>query len=139
MEALSIEPPRTGPRSMTTSTMTSVFDYEASLRRMGQDRQLFREMIALLQEDGPRRLGEVARGLAERSAPQIRHAAHSLKGLTANFSAARAVGAAARLEHLAREEHWTEMEPAVAELDEALSELITSLEPYTDHSSHPGS
>src|SRR5262245_60165190 len=86
--------------SMTTSTMTSVFDIEASLRRMGQDQQLFREMIGLLQEDGPRRMLEVTNGLAERSAPRIRHAAHSLKGLTANFSAPRAVGAAARLEHL---------------------------------------
>ena len=115
--------------------MTSVFDYEASLRRMGNDQQLFREMIGLLREDGPRRMAEVASGMAERRAPQIRHAAHSLKGLCANFSAARAVGAAARLEHLAREAHWTEIEPAVAELEEAVAELIASLEPYAEHHS----
>jgi len=122
---------------MTMATMTSVFDYEASLRRMGHDRQLFREMIGLLREDGPRRLDDATHGLSERSAPRIRHAAHTLKGLTANFSAARAVGAAARLEHLAREEHWTEIEPAVAELEEALAELLASLEPYTDQASPP--
>jgi len=80
-------------------------------------------------------VSEVVNGLAERNAPRIRHASHSLKGLTANFSAARAVGAAARLEHLAREAHWPEIETAVADLEDALAELIASLEPYGDHTS----
>jgi HPt (histidine-containing phosphotransfer) domain-containing protein len=118
---------------MSTPSATPVFDLEASLRRMGQDRQLFREMVELLCEDGPRRLGDVLEGLDEHSAPRIGHAAHALKGLTANFSAARAVAAAARVEHLARQTQWDEIEPAVAELDDSLAELIAAARPFAEH------
>ena len=109
--------------------MTPVFNYEASLRRMGHDGQLFREMIGLLQEDSPRLLHQVERGLKDRDAEQVRHAAHTLKGLTANFSGLRAMEAAEAMEHLARASKWEEMDRAATELDEAVAELRTALLP----------
>lgn len=110
---------------------TPVFDHDASLRRMGHDATLFREMISLLREDGPLRLREIAGGVKDRNAALARHAAHTLKGLAANFSAPRAVASAACVEHLAREEKWGEMEPAVAELQTAFNELLDALQPFT--------
>jgi HPt (histidine-containing phosphotransfer) domain-containing protein len=109
--------------------MTPVFNYEASLRRMGHDGQLFREMIGLLQEDSPRLLHQVESGLKERDAERVRHAAHTLKGLTANFSGLRAMVAAEAIEQLARASKWDDMGRAVAELDEAVAELRTALQP----------
>lgn len=110
--------------------MSHVFDYQASLRRMGQDGNLFREMVGLLRDDGSRRMHDVTAGLTERDANRVRHAAHTLKGLTANFSAARAVEAAEKVERLATAEKWDELEPATANLEAALAELLVALKSF---------
>jgi HPt (histidine-containing phosphotransfer) domain-containing protein len=117
--------------------MTPVFNYEASLRRMGHDGQLFREMIGLLQEDSPRLLHQVESALKERDAERVRHAAHTLKGLTANFSGLRAMEAAEALEKLARASKWDEMGRAATDLDEAVAELRTALQPLAAASNGP--
>src|SRR5438874_1213180 len=115
------------PASVLGSNLASVFDYQASLRRMGNDAQLFREMIGLLLEDGSRRMLDVKQGVTERNAAKVRHAAHTLKGLTANFSAHRAMAAAEQLETLSRTEQWSEIDSTAAELDRALAELLTAV------------
>ncbi len=117
--------------------MTNVFDYNASLARMGDDESLLREMAALLLEDGPQRMQQVVAGLKSHNAKDIVHAAHTLKGLTANFGAARAVAAAARLEDLARKEKWAEMGVAADALEQALTELLQALRPLAAGSVSP--
>jgi HPt (histidine-containing phosphotransfer) domain-containing protein len=111
--------------------LTPAFDYGASLARMGDDAGLFLEMVRLLQEDGPRLLKESRAALERRDSQRLAHAAHTLKGLAANFSANRAVTAAASVERLARDANWEPIEPAFAALREAHSELQASLEAFT--------
>src|SRR5262245_35541172 len=89
------------PRFQCT-IMNRVFDKGAALERMAFDAQLFREMIDLLQEDGPRRLRTLTAALQAGDWPRVHHAAHSLKGLAANFNATRTIAAAAEVEKLAR-------------------------------------
>lgn len=115
--------------------MSSVFDQSTSLRRMGYDQKLFREMIGLFQEDGPRRLNDVHQAYENRDATGVHQAAHTLKGLAANFSAQPAVEAAAQVEQLARANQWTDLVPALARLDDALAELLTALQPLMKASS----
>jgi two-component system, sensor histidine kinase and response regulator len=115
--------------------MTPVFDYDASLTRMGQDEALLREMAVLLLEDGPVRMREAVHGLKSRDALRILYAAHTLKGLAANFGAARAVAAASRLEDLARREIWGEMSAATDALQQALEELLSALRPLVAETS----
>jgi HPt (histidine-containing phosphotransfer) domain-containing protein len=110
--------------------MQPVFDYEASLARMGDDPQLFGEMVGLLREDGPRRLSEVQAGAGERNATRVVHAAHTLKGLAGNFSAARAVAAAWAVEQFARNVQWNEMASALDELEAAFAELLAAMTPF---------
>lgn len=109
--------------------MSPIFDYQSSLARMGNDEALLREMAVLLLEDGPHRMQEAFNGLKSHDARRTLHAAHTLKGLAANFGAFRAVSAAGRLEDLARREIWTEMKPAADTLQQALNELLRELGP----------
>lgn len=109
--------------------MSPIFDYHASLARMGNDETLLREMAILLLEDGPRRMHEAVSSLKSHDALRTLHAAHTLKGLAANFGALRTVSAAARLEDLARREIWAEMKPAADTLQQALDELLHELRP----------
>src|SRR5262245_9956609 len=85
-----------------SSSFNPVFDKHAALERMAFDGQLFVEMVDLLSDDGPRRMHELQAALAAGETSRVRHAAHSLKGLAANFSAPRAVQAAAEVERLAK-------------------------------------
>jgi HPt (histidine-containing phosphotransfer) domain-containing protein len=117
--------------------MAPVFNYDASLRRMGNDGQLFREMIGLLQEDSPRLFRELEKSVEERNAQKVRHAAHTLKSLSANFSAVRVINAAEKIEQLARSTTWDEIPAAVRELDQALDELIAALQPLHSGSTQP--
>lgn len=120
---------------MSTSADDRVFNKRAALERMAFDAQLFGEMIDLLSQDGPRRLSELRRALAAGDLSQVRHAAHSLKGLAANFNASRTVQAAAEVEKIAKSGALVEQLPdAVAELSAALHELLTELAKHAPES-----
>jgi HPt (histidine-containing phosphotransfer) domain-containing protein len=117
--------------AMSTTAPDQIFDKRAALERMAFDAQLFREMIDLLREDGPRRLEELRSALAAGELARVHQAAHSLKGLAANFNASRTVQAAARVEKMAKAgESGQPLTAAVAELQEALRELLTELEDH---------
>jgi FOG: HPt domain len=121
--------------AMSTTATEQTFDKRAALERMAFDAQLFGEMIDLLREDGPRRMQELQAGLESGDLPRMHHAAHSLKGLAANFSAGRTVQAAAHVEKLAKTgQSGQELTTAVAELQEALGELLTELAQHAPHS-----
>jgi HPt (histidine-containing phosphotransfer) domain-containing protein len=110
------------------STSELIFDKQAALERMAFDTQLFREMIDLLRQDGPRRMQELTSALKAGRLVEVHHAAHSLKGLAANFSAAPAVQAAAIVEQLAKAGDGDGRLPAaVVELRQALDDLLGAL------------
>ena len=108
--------------------MSTVFDYENSLQRMGGDQNLFREIVGLLIADAPPLLKTVRLGRQAADYAGVQLAAHTLKGLAANFGAERAVAAAADVERRAKQRDESGMEAAVAELAEALDELVAALE-----------
>jgi HPt (histidine-containing phosphotransfer) domain-containing protein len=108
--------------------MSPIYNKEATLRRMALDQELFREMISLLAEDGPRRMSELNSALERGDLARVHHAAHSLKGLAANFNAARAVEAAGKVEHLAKSGPSDGLPAATRELEQALGELLAELQ-----------
>jgi len=109
--------------------MSTIYDYVGSLRRMGDDHDLFREMVGLLRSDAPHLLQALQAALKEGDTPRLHRAAHTLKGLAANFGAERAVTAAAEVERLAKANQSAGMPAAITELDESLDELIAALSP----------
>lgn len=114
--------------------MNRVFDKSAALERMAYDAQLFREMIDLFREDGPRRLRTLSLALDAGDWSRVHYAAHSLKGLAANFNATRTMAAAAEVEKLARAGDRDRLDPAVRELRLALDELLSELTPDEESS-----
>ena len=107
--------------------MSSIYDHDGALRRMGNDAELFAEMVGLLRSDAPHWLTVLKSALDDGDSAQIHRAAHTLKGLAANFGAERAVGAALEIERRAKAQQSDGMAAAVQELEEALDELIAAL------------
>ena len=107
--------------------MSTIFDYDGSLHRMGGDQELFHEMAELFRADAPPLLQAVHEAHRQGDPPRLERASHTLKGLAANFGAPRAVAAAAAVERLAKQRQSTGLPAAVNELEEALDELTAAL------------
>jgi HPt (histidine-containing phosphotransfer) domain-containing protein len=107
--------------------MSTIYDYDGSLHRMGDDEELFHEMAELLRADAPALLNAVQTSYHQGDVPRLERASHTLKGLAANFGAARAVAASAEVERLAKQRQSHGLPAAIGELEEALDELIAAL------------
>ena len=112
--------------------MALIFDYAGSLRRMGNDPDLFQEMAGLLKEDAPQYIATIHQCRSEHDYPTMKRAAHTIKGLVLNFGAQRAVLAAVTLENLAATATQNAAEEinlpaAINELEESLGELLRAL------------
>jgi two-component system, sensor histidine kinase and response regulator len=116
----------------TTRVMSTIYDYPGSLRRMGDDRELFQEMVGLLRSDAPHWLSDVLAAEREGDPVRLQRSAHTLKGLAANFGAARAVAAAAVVEQLGKSQQTVGLPAAVIELEESLDELLAALTPLRE-------
>jgi HPt (histidine-containing phosphotransfer) domain-containing protein len=65
-------------------------DLELALQRLGNDSELLRELALICVQDAPGLLDEAVKGIDPVQREEAARGAHSLKGLTANFSAATA-------------------------------------------------
>jgi len=101
---------------------------------MGNDQELFHEMVELLRSDAPPLLNAVHAAHKDGDPPRLQRAAHTLKGLASNFGAERAVSAAAEVERLARARQSSGLPAAITELEESLDELIAALAPSPEMS-----
>ncbi|HWA99485.1 MAG TPA: Hpt domain-containing protein [Pirellulales bacterium] len=104
-----------------------LMDIEAALWRLGGDRSLLGDVIQFYMEDAPGLLDQVRRGVESRSAQEIERAAHSLKGLSASFSADRAVNAARRLETIGRTNDLATAPDACKTLEIEVTALMNAL------------
>jgi HPt (histidine-containing phosphotransfer) domain-containing protein len=107
--------------------MSQIYDYAGSLHRMGDDQALFYEMVGLLRSDVPQWLKVLHTAERDGDASRVQRAAHTLKGLAANFGASRAVAAAAEVEQCGKARKTEGLRAAVAELEGALDELLGAL------------
>lgn len=80
---------------------TPAFDPAPLLRRIGDDEELFRDLIQLFQEECPQTIETIRFALEMGNASSLEQAAHLLKGSASNFAASEVVNAAQRLETLA--------------------------------------
>jgi HPt (histidine-containing phosphotransfer) domain-containing protein len=101
---------------------------------MGNDQDLFHEMVGLLRVDAPPLLATIQSAHKDGDAARMHRAAHTLKGLASNFGAERAVTSAAEVERLAKARQSTGMPAAISELEESLDELIAALTPSAEMS-----
>lgn len=85
-----------------------VFDLEGTLRRLGGNTALLADLVQLYDEDSPELLSRIAAGIRARRGEDIRHAAHSLRGLAANFGASMLTEPLVQLEEAAAQGRFQE-------------------------------
>lgn len=107
-----------------------VFDLEGSLQRMGGDLELFRDLTEYFFADAPPLVVRIAQAIEGDDARQLERAAHSVKGLAANFGAAQVVASAAQLEDLGRRGIPGEGAALLVELQSNLKSLFEQLASY---------
>jgi CheY-like chemotaxis protein len=73
-------------------------DIPGALERLNGDKELLTALVGFFFEDFPTLLDQIRAAFARRDWPALQRAAHSLKGLSANFGAAPAVAALEKLE-----------------------------------------
>ena len=95
------------------SAKPMIFDLPGTLRRLGGDTNLLSDLVQLYQEDSPGLLSRLHAGIESHQTDEVRHAAHSLRGLAANFGAGVLTQSLLRLEETA----------AAGRLDEAAALL----------------
>jgi CheY-like chemotaxis protein/HPt (histidine-containing phosphotransfer) domain-containing protein len=78
------------------------FDEPFIRARLGDNAQLFAELVRLFLGDYPARMRAMRRAISTADGEALREAAHALKGAAANFAAAPVVEAAGRLESQGR-------------------------------------
>ena len=114
-----------------------VFDRQSALERLGEDEELLREITAYFLEDSEKLLETIDTGAAAGDWPGVRVAAHSLKGLAANFSARPATDAARELEQAAAAPDLGRVPTLVAALRQEVERLRRGLTAYAASGTRP--
>ncbi|MCA9108745.1 MAG: response regulator [Planctomycetaceae bacterium] len=125
------------PSSGSTSTATAVaastpkqnlYNRDAALLRLDGNEDLFKSLITYFLEDAPQLLEKVEMAIQSQDVPEAERAAHSLKGLAANFDADSCVSAAQNLEGLCRSAAWSQASAVLIELRDAVENLTLKLQ-----------
>ena len=93
------------------------------LDRVGGDRGALAKLVRLFLGDSRTLLARIREAVKRGSAPDLRNAAHALKGSVANFAAPAATAAAARLQEMAERGDLTEAPAAEASLKQKLARV----------------
>jgi HPt (histidine-containing phosphotransfer) domain-containing protein len=127
------EPGRAGEVAETSAAAASsvVFDKEQARLRLGGDRRLLRELIAIFRADSPALMAQIsdADAVTSEDLEALLRAAHALKGALGTLGAPRAYDVAATLETCARERETSRIPAALAALQREMSELGRALAP----------
>jgi two-component system, sensor histidine kinase and response regulator len=118
------------PRSSGDATEKACVAFPAALRRLEGDVRLFGELAGFFVEDAPVLLEEIRAGLRQHDAKTVERAAHSLKGLVANFDSQAAVASAYAIENLAHQGRLADVPAEMEGLQREIGRLCDALEPY---------
>ncbi len=109
--------------------------FPGALKRLSGDQELFRELAIYFVEDAPELLRAMRAGLAEGSAEDVRRAAHSLRGLAANFDAEQAMAIAGSIEQICGKGELQLVPPALERLEVEVHALRDALPVQAAHPS----
>ncbi len=110
--------------------LSPTINVNAALQRLGNDVELFDQIVLIYIEDAPALLHTARQALAEGQMSELRRAAHSLKGMMATLGAQAGVNAALRLEQAAAASDAAGASTLVFECGERVAELSHVLDAY---------
>jgi len=113
---------------------TGGYQFAGALRRLGDDKDLFQELAAFFVEDAPKLIAAIHQGLASDSSEEVARAAHSLRGLAANFDAEKIMAVAASIEQMARKAELQPVSAALANLEVEVQTLLRALDVHPTQS-----
>lgn len=125
-------------KTKTVSKAGAPMDLDNALRRLDGDQSLLIDLIGFYLEDYPGLLTKMDEAALSRDAVSLERAAHSLKGLVANFDAMNAKEIAQRLEYAAKDRDLDASAAMIGELKTAVSGLASELKQYRDSHSKQG-
>ncbi len=108
------------------------FDPEAALRQVGGDEEILRELAQTFLEQEPRLMETMRDSARDGEAPQLRRAAHTLKGSAGVFAASAVVEASQQLESLARHERLSDAVPSIEALEPLVESLVRDLRRFLE-------
>ena len=112
------------------------FEWDAALENVGGDEAMLRELAEMFFAECPKLMQQIREHIASADSPELRRAAHTLKGSAHVFGAAAAAEAAHRLEEIGREgfdgelsrtEAFADVEEALALLEDEVARLLPAL------------
>ena len=103
------------------------FEWDAALESVGGDEVMLRDLAEMFFAECPKLMQQIREHIAGADAPELRRAAHTLKGSAHVFGAAEAAEAAHRLEEIGREEAFADAEEALALLEDEVARLLPAL------------
>lgn len=109
------------------SSMPDVMNLDVALQRMGNDRALLLQLAEFFLEDAPKLLEEIESARQTNELSTVCRAAHSLKGLAANFEALAAVAAARSVEEEGRYNRSDDLQSLLPVLQAEIHKLIEAL------------
>jgi HPt (histidine-containing phosphotransfer) domain-containing protein len=112
-----------GGRPMPAAGELQVLEYAEAMARLGDDRELFDEMVQYYREDGPPLVEQIREGVASDDAEMVVKAAHTLKSLAATCGGTRVARAASMLEEAGRVGGLTNGVEQLAELEREIGHL----------------
>jgi signal transduction histidine kinase/CheY-like chemotaxis protein len=104
-----------------------VFDRADALSRIADDEDLLTSLIEMFLDDAPRYLRDVDAALAASDWPKLGHAAHTLKGVLATFSARRSEHLARDLEHAAKSGQASDCANLAPKLHQAVEAFLKAV------------
>jgi two-component system sensor histidine kinase/response regulator len=106
----------------------------AALERLGGDETLLAEILGLMREGIPRRVGEIRAALADGDCTALYRAAHKLKGSLGYIEARGATVAVEQMEAIAAEKRLAEAQELYPSLESRFAELSELVEELTARS-----
>ena len=112
------------------------FEWDSALENVGGDEAMLRELAEMFFAECPKLMQQIREYIAGADGPELRRAAHTLKGSAHVFGAAAAADAAHRLEEIGREgfdgelsrtEAFADAEEALALLEDEVARLLPAL------------
>jgi len=107
-----------------------LWSVEQALERVGGDRDLLAEVIALFEAECPKHLDEIRASLDRSDAKTLERAAHTLKGAASNFFAESVTNAARELEMLGRVGDLSRARAAFQRVEKETKGLLQDLGAY---------
>lgn len=121
---------RQPPVPITTDPTRGIFDPAKMYQNIGNDNELFAQLICLFLDRHQTMLTEIRTALADADSSAVERAAHTFKGTAGNLCASEVGLTASRLEAVGRLNTLHDAAPVYAQLELEVARLVRVLESY---------